>query len=190
MVILVEGPGDQQALTVLVRRLHRAASLKCINMKGKSNIIRRNRGFEDTVRRQYALGQNQFAILIDGDVTSAPYQTEDEERQDLPRRAQALAGELQVPVQVFWAVLAMESWLIGGLQPGATACGLREVPQIPANTETSPHRPKQWLTDRLRNRQYTPRTQACLASHIDVNQARQRNGSMDWFMENIEQAGD
>jgi hypothetical protein len=164
MVILVEGPGDQQALPVLVRRLQPEAGLKCINMKGKSNIIRRSRGFEDTVRRQYGLGQNQFAILIDGDVTSAPYQTVDEERQDMPRRAQALADELQVPVQVFWAVLVMESWLIGGLRPGTTACGLREVPEIPVNTETSPRQPKQWLTDRLRNRQYTPRTQACLAS--------------------------
>ena len=190
MVILVEGPGDQQALSVLVRRLQSEAGLKCINMKGKSNIVRRNRGFEDTVRRQYGLGQNWFAILIDGDVTSAPYQTVDEEQQDMPRRAQTLAGELQVSVQVFWAVLTMESWLIGGLQPGATTCGLREVPQIPANTETSPHQPKQWLTDRLQNRQYTPKTQACLASQIDLNQARQRNGSMGWFMENIEQAVD
>jgi hypothetical protein len=190
MVILVEGPGDQQALPVLARRLQPDAGVKCIDMKGKSNIVRRNRGFEDTVRRQQALGQNRFAILIDGDVTSTPYQTMDEERQDMPRRAQALADELRVSVQVFWAVLAMESWLIGGLRPGVTVCGLRDVPQIPANTETSPHRPKQWLTDRLQNRQYTPRTQACLASQIDLNQARQRNRSIDWFMENIEPAVD
>jgi hypothetical protein len=29
--------------------------LRCIDMNGKSNIVRAQRGFEDTIRRQHAL---------------------------------------------------------------------------------------------------------------------------------------
>lgn len=118
IVVLVEGPGDQQALPVLVQRELGKAPIRPINMKGKSNIVRRERGFEDTVRRQYALGGRAFIVLVDGDVTSQPYQSLEKERQDMPRRAQSLAQELGVTVQVCWSVLELESWLIGGIKLG------------------------------------------------------------------------
>jgi hypothetical protein len=155
-------------------------------MGGKSNMIRKARGFEDTIRRQYALGGRSFIVLMDGDVTSAPYHSLEEERRDMRRRAQALAEELRVSVQVYWAVLEMESWLVGGIQPRSTYCGLRRVGQVPANTEVAPPDPKRWLENHLVGREYKPRTQECLATKIDVQEAQRRNHSMQVFLDNIE----
>lgn len=183
---LVEGPGDKLALPVLLQRIQPNIQVQCVDMKGKSNIIRGNRGFEDTVRRQHALGKTEFIILMDGDVTSAPYQSLAEEQDDMPRRAEALAQELRVTIQVFWAILSMESWLIGGLSTNSTYCGLRRVDRVPANTEAAPPNPKQWLADCLQNNDYTPRTQHCLASRINIIEAKRRNQSMTNFCTSIE----
>jgi hypothetical protein len=180
ITVLVEGPGDKLALPVLTRRESGQSLIRCVDLKGKSNIVRRNRGFEDTVRRQSALGEQAFIILMDGDVTSAPYQSLEEERRDMHRRAQALAQELDVSVEVCWAVLEMESWLIGGIQPKSTYCGLHKVGQVPNNTETSPRDPKKWLEDRM-IRRYKPRTQKCLACRIDIQKAKNHNRSMQSF---------
>jgi len=182
IVVLVEGPGDKRALPILVQRDGKDAPIRPIDMKGKSNMIRRSRGFEDTVRRQHALGGRSFIVLMDGDVTSAPYQSLEEERRDMQRRAQSLAQELAVPVRVHWAILEMESWLIGGIQPGSTYCDLRQVGQVPANTEAAPPDPKQWLKDHLASREYNPGTQACLAGRIDLTEAKERNHSMRTFL--------
>ncbi len=185
IVVLVEGTGDKRALPIMVRRDGKDTRVRPIDMKGKSNIVRKARGFEDTVRRQYALGGQSFIVLADGDVTSAPYQSLEEERRDMQQRAQSLAQELQVPVQVRWAILEMESWLIGGIQSGSTYCGLRRVGKAPANTETAPPDPKKWLEDHLVSREYKPRTQECLAGKIDVQEAKRRNHSMQIFLKNI-----
>jgi hypothetical protein len=181
---IVEGPGDKRALPVLVQRDRGRRSVHCINMRGKSNIVRRNRGFEDTIRRQYALGDRSFVLLMDGDVTFAPYRSVQEEQDDMPHRAEALEQELGAPVRVCWSVLEMESWLIGGIQPGSTYCGLERVGRIPANTETEPQNPKAWLESRLQD-SYSPRVQECLARHIDLLEARQRNHSMRVFLDSI-----
>ena len=184
-VVLVEGTGDQRALPILVHRVRGGTRIRPINMRGKSNMVRRERGFEDTVRRQYALGERSFVVLMDGDVTSAPYQSLEEERRDMRRRARSLAQELQVSVRVCWAVLEMESWLIGGIRPGSTYCSLRQVGKMPANSETAPHDPKQWLEDHLVNQEYSPRTQECLAHRIDLREATKRNRSMVLFFNNL-----
>lgn len=185
IVVLVEGPGDKRALPILLRRAEKDAPVRPIDMKGKSNIVRKERGFEDTVRRQRALGGQSFIVLIDSDVTSAPYQSLEEETRDMPRRARSLAQELQAPVRVQWAIREVESWLIGGIRSGATYCGLKRVGQVPANTETNPSDPKRWLKDHLANREYTPRTQECLAGRIDVQEAQRRNDSMQDFLDSV-----
>jgi hypothetical protein len=182
---LVEGPGDKRALPVLVQRERGRITVRSINMKGKSNIVRRDHGFEDTVRRQHALGVRSFIILVDGDVTYEPYHSLQEERNDMPQRAQALEQELSVPVRVCWAVLEMESWLIGGLRPKSTYCGLKGIGQVPANTETAPPDAKRWLEDHLRDSDYSPETQECLARRIDLPKAKQRNESMRVFFGHI-----
>jgi hypothetical protein len=185
IVILVEGPGDKRAIPILAEREHGTNTVRCVDMKGKSNIVRRNRGFEDTIRRQHALGQSSFVVLVDGDVTSAPYRSLDEERVDLPRRAQAIADELGISVCVCWAVLELESWLVGGIAPRATYCRLRGVGRMPANTEFSPADPKKWLEDHLANREYGSKTQECLARRIDLEVAKRHNRSMRTFMDRI-----
>jgi len=185
IVVLVEGTGDKQALPILLQRAGKNVPVRPIDMKGKSNIVRKERGFEDTVRRQHALGGQSFIILVDGDVTFPPYNSLEEERSDLPRRAKAIAQELGVPVRVFWAVREMESWLIGGIRPSDRYCGLKQVGQVPTNTEQSPSDPKRWLERRLRTGEYTPRTQRCLAERVDIEQARARNRSMHIFLEAV-----
>jgi len=182
--ILVEGSGDKRALPILVQRDRGRCSVRCINMQGKSNMVRRNRGFEDTIRRQHALGERSFVVLMDGDVIFAPYNSVQEEQDDMPRRAEALEQELGAPVRVCWSILEMESWLIGGIQPGSTYCGLERVGRIPANTETEPQNPKAWLEGRLQD-SYSPRVQECLAKHIDLSEARQRNHSMRIFLDSF-----
>src|SRR5262245_12250035 len=104
ITILVEGPGDKLALPLMMRRASPDVRVQCIDMRGKSNIIRRVHGFEDTIRRQYAQGRTQFLVLLDGDVTFAPYQSLAEGRMDMPRRASVLAQELTVKIQVYWAI--------------------------------------------------------------------------------------
>lgn len=185
IVVLVEGNGDKRSLPPLLQG-QSDEPVQCIDMKGKSNIVRHPRGFEDTVRRQWALGRRLFIVLVDGDVTSAPYNTIDQERSDLFRRAERLAQELQITVQVCWAVLEMESWLIGGIQSRSTYCGLREVGRIPANTEIFPPDPKRWLQDHLRST-YGPHIQECLSQHIDLNAASRCNQSLQDFLATVRQ---
>jgi hypothetical protein len=187
IITLVEGEGDKRALPVLAQRELGKSPLRCVDMHGKSNIIRLHRGFEDTIRRQHALGGRSFVVLMDGDVTYPPYQSLEEERRQIQQRAQSLADELQVPMWVCWAVLAVESWFIAGIQPRSTYCSLRGVGQVPANTETAPPNPKQWLEDHLRD-EYLPRTQECLARRIDLEAAKTRNRSLEIFFGTVEQA--
>src|SRR3990172_7832799 len=151
IVILVEGDGEKHSLPVLIQRQLGRTDIRCIDMRGKSNILRRPRGFEDTVRRQHALGQREFVILVDADVTSQPYTSLDNERLDLPQRAQTIAQELNVRVEFHWAVRESESWLIGGIAARSNYCDLRNVGRPPANTETDPADPKAWLQDHLRS---------------------------------------
>ena len=186
ITVLVEGPGDKRALPILVRRGQGQSPVRCINMKGKSNIVRRERGFEDTVRRQHALDRRSFVVLVDGDVTFAPYNSLQEEQRDMPRRAKSLEQELNVPVRVYWSVLEMESWLIGGIKPGSTYCGLGNMGQVPPNTEVAPPDPKKWLEDHLVTREYKPKVQECLASKIDLQEAKTRNRSMQTFFDSVE----
>lgn len=187
IVMLVEGPGDKRALPILVQRDGNDTLIRPIDMKGKSNMVRRHRGFEDTVRREYAIGRRSFVVLLDDDVTSAPYQSLEEEKHDMQQRVQSLAHELQIPIQVRWAILEMESWLIGGIQSGSTYCGLKQVGGVPTNTETSPSDPKKWLENHLVSQEYKPRTQECLARRVDLQEAKRRNQSMKIFFDAIGQ---
>lgn len=183
--VLVEGPDDQLAIPTLIA--NEQLSVRCIPMGGKSNIVRLNHGFEDTVRRQSAVGGRSFIVLVDGDVTYPPYVSLSQERQDLPRRAETLAAELKMPVHVCWAVLELESWLIGGLSPRVSYCGLRNVGRVPTNTESTPHDPKKWLKDHLLG-DYQPRTAACLARSITLEQAKIRNQSLQLFLSVLRQS--
>lgn len=185
ITVLVEGPDDQLAVPKLTER--EQITIRCINMNGKSNIVRQHHGFEDTVRRQHLIGGRAFVVLIDGDVTYPPYASLDQERHDMARRARVLADELKVFIQVCWSVLELESWLIAGLPIHASYCGLRNVGRVPANTESTPRDPKRWLVDHLRG-DYQPRTVECLARTITLEQAKARNQSLQLFLAAVRQA--
>jgi hypothetical protein len=185
ITVLVEGSGDKLAVPELVRRNSGRPSVRCVDMQGKSNMVRRHRGFEDTVRRRYAQGDRSFIVLMDGDVTFEPYSSLHEEQEDMPCRAADLEEELGAPVRVLWSILEMESWLIGGIQPGSTYCGLRRVGRAPGNTEAQPQDPKSWLETRLHDSDYRPKTQECLARNIDLSEAKRRNDSMRIFFDSM-----
>lgn len=185
MIFLVEGDGDKRSLPVLLKRELQISTIRCVDMRGKSNIIRKPRGFEDTIRRQYELGACSFTILMDFDVTFAPYESLDEEKRDMCLRAEALERELQVPVRVYWAVVAMESWLIGGIGRNAEYCGLKGSGRISNNTETSPTKPEQWLKNHLKRGDYGPAVQECLARYINMPQAKACNRSLRAFLGNL-----
>ncbi|WP_129673428.1 DUF4276 family protein [Candidatus Chloroploca sp. Khr17] len=181
ITVIVEGPGEQAIIPILARRtLAESVRIKCVNASGKANIIRRVRGFEDTLRRLHALGEQRFIILMDGDTTFEPYQSLTQEYLDMPRRATVIANELRVSVVVCWAKIETESWLIAGLAPGCTYCRLARVPAGSANTEHTPPDPKRWLKAQLRQN-YTEHVQQCLATHVDLELARQRNASFATF---------
>ncbi len=182
--VLVEGLDDQMAVPRLAER--ESLQVRCISMNGKSNIVRRKQGFEDTVRRQHAIGGRAFVVLMDGDVTYPPYQTLAEERQDMALRVESLAAELGIPIQVCWSVLELESWLIAGLERRATYCGLRNVGRVPTNTESTPQDPKRWLADHLHG-DYRPRIAECLAGSIEMQQAKRRNQSLQLFLAALRQ---
>jgi hypothetical protein len=183
--VLVEGADDQLAVPKLTGR--EQIQVRCIPMNGKSNMVRQNRGFEDTVRRQHCVGGHAFIILMDGDVTYPPYASLGQERADMVRRAEALAAELEAFVQICWSVLELESWLIAGLQVSASYCGLSNVGRVPANTESTPKDPKRWLADHLQG-DYQPRTAECLARSIELEQAKLRNQSLQVFLAAVRQA--
>ncbi len=186
ILFLVEGDGEKRSVPILVKRLMDDVHIRCIDMNGKSNIVRAQRGFEDTIRRQQALGYRSFVVLIDNDVTSLPYRDLMEEHAGMVQRAQTISAELEVHVEVCWAIKESESWLIGGLLPRVTYCGLRNVGRVPNNTETNPPDAKRWLQDKL-NSDYNPERQACLSSHIDIEEAQRHNSSLQSFFRMVSQ---
>jgi hypothetical protein len=122
-VILVEGDCEKKVLPILFRRIGMNQP-ECIDMRGKSNIIRLERGFEDVIRRKYRLGSQIFIVLMDADTTFAPYRSLTEEKQGMQQRAQALSRELGITVRVAWATLETESWIIAGIEARANYCTL------------------------------------------------------------------
>jgi hypothetical protein len=184
ILFLVEGDGEKRSVPILVQRIVDDVHIRCIGMYGKANIVRAQRGFEDTIRRKHALGDRSFVVLIDADVTYLPYLDLTEEHAGMVQRAQTLSAELDVHVEVCWAIKESESWLIGGLLPRVTYCGLRNIGRIPNDTETNPPDPKRWLQDKL-NSDYNPERQACLSGHIDVEEAQRHNSSMRLFFQMV-----
>jgi hypothetical protein len=183
VILLVEGDGDRRALPLLLQRAG-IGPVRAIDMKGKSNIVRLQRGFEDTVRRQASTGERLFVLLVDDDTTYAPYSSLADEHRGLAVRAADLAAQLGVIVKVYWATVELESWLIGGMARGVTYCALTRVPAIPANTETQPADPKQWLKGCLRGG-YEPRVTECLAGAVDLGAAQGRNRSLREFLHEV-----
>jgi hypothetical protein len=185
-VVIVEGDGDERGVPVLTAR-YAQRRVKCVPLGGKSNIVRRDGGFEKTVLRQRELGATRCAVLLDTDQFFPPYRNLQEEQRGMRERAARVAKETGIAVEVFWAVKAFESWLIGGLAQAGGKCGLRrKIGAIPSNTETQPEQPKIWLKKQmLRPGDYSPRTIECLAKVCDLSEAQQRNASLVTFFKGM-----
>ena len=181
---IVEGRGDQLALPRLISQAFpKVPAFRCVSLNGKSNIVRLKNGFEETVLRQRKLGSRSFLVLMDADRFFPPYSSLEEERSGMEARARRLEEEKRLKVRVCWAVLAFESWLIGGLTEGRGICGLRQrFGRVPADTQAEPQDPKLWIDRKLKRGEYSPGVQECLAANIDVDQAKQRNRSLDTFL--------
>jgi len=182
-VILVEGLGDARAVPILLGKNGKHQDVRCIDMRGKSNIVRMKTGFEETIKRQLALGAEEFVILLDRDVSFPPYASLHQEEIGMRERSEILQKEIQRTVRVFWAIRAYESWLIGGLRRRDAYCGLKRFAgSVSGDTQASPEHPKEWLKQHLSTRDYNPWTQVCLTKNVDWGKARRRNRSLRDFL--------
>jgi hypothetical protein len=184
---LVEGHGDEISLPVLLKGAKGGhVKVQCIDMNGKSNIVRLHDGFEKTVLRQKELGFTKFWLLLDGDVFFPPYKNLAEEQKGMRSRSKQLEGELRLQVKLFWAIRAYESWLIGGLSRGDRFCGLsKTIKGISGDTQASPADPKKWIREHRFDGDYDPAVQACLTRHLNVGLARDRNQSLREFLDSV-----
>jgi len=184
---LVEGQGDVLSLPILVRKSKQAAvKIDCLDMLGKSNIVRMNDGFEKTMIRQIELGYKRFYILLDADVFFAPYENYTDEVAGMTTRVNEFKTSRGVEVTLFWAIKAYESWLIGGLKKGDHFCGLHKtIRGIPGDTQTAPADPKKWIRDHRSDNRYNPDVQVCLTRHINLGLAQRRNDSLRTFLDRI-----
>ncbi|MBI1806313.1 MAG: hypothetical protein HYR76_04585 [Ignavibacteria bacterium] len=179
IIVLVEGNGDARSLPVLFSKSKGTNfEIECVDMKGKSNIIRKDDGFEKTILRKNDLGNSEFALLLDGDVME-PYKSLVEEKDDMTARAANLSQEKNISVRVFWAIREYESWLVGGLRSGDRFCGLtKAIKGPPGDTEAAPIDPKEWIKSHRTDNRYDPDIQVCLTQRIDIGLAKQRNSSL------------
>lgn len=184
IIILVEGEGDQRSIPYLLKRtIGHGVNIRCIEMGGKSNIVRYNDGFERTISRWKGQGYKKFYVLLDKDVTFPPYSSLAQEVRDMPLRAERLSSKEDIVVEIFWAIRSFESWLIGGLKKGDNYCGLRKVRKpVSGDTEASPSNPKQWIKGQLENNRYNVETQECLTRHIYWSLAKTNNKSLRDFL--------
>jgi len=184
---IVEGYGEVLALPILVKRgKSTSTGIQCLDMNGKSNIVRSDNGFERTIGRQSALGFNRFFVLLDGDVFYAPYSNLEEERTGMLTRAKNLMDADAVRIEIGWAIRTYESWLIGGLKRGGNFCGLvKPIRGISGDTQSAPSDPKEWLKNHLKDQEYNPEVQRCLSKRIDLRLATRRNDSLKEFFRSI-----
>jgi len=184
----VEGGGDELAVPILVSKQRgQDFQISCVDMGGKSNIVRLTNGFEQTVLRQKALGLLDFALLLDRDVIFPPYSSLQQEQDDMRQRCDILGRTENIRIRIFWAIRMFESWVIGGLAKGDRFCGLSPKlnKPIPGDTQSFPEEPKIWLTERLEDGRYNSRVLVCLTRQIRLDDARRRNKSLRDFLDGL-----
>ncbi|MBI3586811.1 MAG: hypothetical protein HY088_06745 [Ignavibacteriales bacterium] len=185
--IIVEGDGDSRSIPILLQKsLGRQQDVKCIDLGGKSNIVRLKDGFEQTILRQKEFGFTQFRVLLDADVFFAPYGTIDQEISGMRLRAKNLIDNFNIDVRVLWAIKNYESWLIGGLGKGDEFCNLIKITKtVSGDTQSAPSDPKDWLQEHLKDERYNPEMQECFSENVNWTLARKRNKSLRDFLKNF-----
>lgn len=186
MIFLVEGDGEVRSLETLFKKAGKNFDFGCLDMHGKSNIIREKEGFENSILRQKEFGPKHFCVLIDADHTYSPYENIEAEIVGMLQRGKKLGEDFGLKVDIFWARRAFESWIIGGLEKGDQYCGLSKpiTKGISGDTQSSPEDPKEWIQELL-DEKYNARTQACFTKHLNLGLAQRRNASLRSFLESF-----
>lgn len=187
IAFLVEGDGDKKSLPILLTRAKgiKPEDLLCIDMKGRSNILRKEDGFEKTILRQARPAITHFFVLLDQTGPRAPYSGFADEVAGLNHRIKTLNAQHGFNISLFYANREFESWLVGGLRRGSTFCDLLGIRSIPGDTQAAPADPKAWLLNHRRMKRYDSNTQACLTKHFELDLARRRNNSLDKFLQTL-----
>jgi hypothetical protein len=183
--ILVEGDGEVKSLPSLFNKSGKTDNFECIDMQGKTNIVREKNGFEETIKRHLAIGYDNFCILMDADKYFYPYCNFNEELTGMQKRVEILQVSISVQIKLFWAIRAYESWIIGGLDKSNKFCNLINIKAISGDTQAHPPNPKEWLMERLHKSRYNPRIQNELTIRIDLSLAVKRNNSLEIFLNNF-----
>lgn len=186
LLIICEGDCEEAALPNIFRRLKHTAKVNTepliIGLNGKENIVREENGFEDTIRRRYLEGFEDFIILLDADFFFPPYSGLDDEKKGMQERAELIQQELKIHIRLSWAHKALESWFIAGISSRFRDCGVNVRDTIPRFTDSKPRNPERWLKNNIRGRRYNLKTQRCFGSTIDIGRARNHNRSFNAFL--------
>ena len=190
LCILVEGPGDVKGIPNLINRYLGIPldQIHCLSMNGKANIVRnkRNDGFEATIIRRKRDCQ-KFIVLMDDDVTFGPYHHRGiaYEHEDMPVRAERVSSAYSLMVEVCWAKIEGESWLIGGLNPGVCNTTDFDDTEIPLDTTSQPPDPKLWIKERLRDHSYHEAVYECLSKNVEIGESINRNKTLETFFDTV-----
>ena len=180
IVIIVEGDGEVEAASGLIRRIlwerifrYDISRIKSMPTNSKSNLVKR---FEQFL--EYAIDENANAILV---LVDADDECPVEAVGSLVDRASAL--NLGVPVAVVYAKCEYETWFISSLSEG-TGDGIRSrlniVSSVNAPEDVEDIRgAKEWLEGRMpRDQSYKPTSdQEPLTHHIDMELVHCRSRS-------------
>lgn len=191
IIAIVEGAGEESAVPSLIRRilwerLQRydieipRAKVKVAN--GKENLIGK---FEEFI--EYAMEDGCAAILV---LLDADEDCPVELASDLAARASALNA--QVPIAIVCAKSEYETWFISSLSDSdgdgiRQRLGLSSSIICPENAEST-RNAKDWLSDRMRERNYKPTyDQDNLTHHIAIDLAREKSRSFQRLCHAVEE---
>jgi hypothetical protein len=191
IVPVVEGPGDRDALPVLLRRVlgerlqrYDVAVGRPKSANGKSKLIRK---LEDFLKyASMSPGCNAILVLLDAD-TDCPLELAPQ----LARRAAGLA--LPVPIAIVCPKREYETWFIASLDSDSgqdikRRLGLPSTTSYGGAIEEIP-RAKAWLTSKMpQDRAYKATLdQPRLSSFVDIERTFQRSRSFRRFCSAVDQ---
>lgn len=202
---IVEGPGDVQAVPILLRRIlgetlgvRQWQVLKPISTEGCGNMTKPGGIERFVLRAQKEPGCSAVVIMIDGDAAEKLPQGQ-RLPDDCPpafacwlsRRIQAIAPD--IPVVIVIARREYEAWFLASMETIAGRRnhgmpGLRDTVHCDGNPENYPD-PKAWINDRLsRGYRYSEtRDQENLTKLIDLEITRRRSRSFRRLIHALEE---
>jgi hypothetical protein len=213
LTIIVEGAGEEYSLPILIDKgqreklLSNIADISFYDAHGKPYILQHNpntpHGIEGYIFRKINSSDcRKFLVLLDSDKTFPPYLDNDEhdlsrEFQEMPTRVRQISNDYGVEVNVCWVKWELESWFIGGLRKGTFECEenlgsftIRYT--IPTDSSRNPRDAKNWILKQFskkREEDYTPSVVECLAMHVNIHEAVNRNSTLREFFDILCQMG-